>query len=98
MNHDQTMLTRVYTAMLVFCLAGILSTAYLLDGPSDIEATQATASTAADAAHAAKQQARFERAAGLACAEMGAVALVDGSTMQCITPAGKKNIIAKVAL
>ena len=92
---------RPHTAMnwaiaALICL--LMGSLHHLDGPSDLEASQATASAAADATHAARQQARFERVAGLACAEMGAVTLVDGSTMQCITPAGQKTIIAKVAL
>lgn len=97
-NLDQTMLTRVYTAMLVLLLAGILSTAYLLDGPSDIEAAQDTASAAADAAHTAKTEARFQRAASRACGSAGGWALINDNTVQCITRHGRQIITAGVAL
>jgi hypothetical protein len=88
--------TNWFTAALL-CL--LLGSAYHLDGPSDIEAMQATASSADDAAHAARQQARFERAARKACgSDNGAfVALADGA-IQCFTHRGAMTITAKVAL
>lgn len=91
-------MSRPTTWLTAALLCLLLGSAYHLDGPSDIEATQATASTAADAAHTAKQQARFERAAARACDATGGFAMVDNNTVQCITKHGRQTITAKVAL
>ena len=91
-------MTRPTTWLTAALLCLLLGSAYHLDGPSDIEAAQDTASAAADAAHAAKQQARFERAAARACGDTGGVALINDSSVQCITKHGRQTITAKVAL
>lgn len=92
MNSATTWLTAA-----IICL--LIGSAHLLDGPSDTDAMQDTADSAADAAHAARQQARYERAARKACGgDNGAFkALADGS-IQCFTHQGHTTITAQVAL
>lgn len=86
-----------WLAAALICL--LLGSAHLLDGPSDTDAMQDTAASAADAAHAARQQARYERAARKACGgDNGTwVALANGA-IQCYTHQGRATITAQVAL
>lgn len=81
-------------AALICLLMGSL---YRLDGPSDIQAAQDTELSTADAATAARQQARFERAAQKACAG-NAVRLEPDKQISCINQQGQQIHVAKVAL
>lgn len=83
-----------WLAAAIICL--LLGSAHLLDGPSDTDAMQDTAASAADAAHAARQQARYERAARKACGGNNSTwrATPDGA-IQCY---GDTTITAQVAL
>lgn len=53
MNADQQALSRAVACFGAIIIAGILSTAYLLDGPSEIDAIQATADAKNDAIESA---------------------------------------------
>jgi hypothetical protein len=77
-------------------LALVLSSAYLLDGPSDHQAAIDTAAAAKDAQRAAVAQARFERAAQQACGDNASWQLLDSGSVQCTTKRGHKTIVAKV--
>ncbi|MEY4345273.1 MAG: hypothetical protein RL032_1105 [Pseudomonadota bacterium] len=83
-----------------YTLAGavalVLSSAYLLDGPSDHQAAIDSAAAAKDAQRAAAAQARFERAAQQACGENAGWQLRDDGAVQCFTKRGHKTIVARV--
>ena len=80
-------------------IAGAMSTAYLLDGPTDDQARSDTTQSAQDAQRHAQQQARFERAARKLCsASQGAFELLEDGAIQCLTRVGVPTLIAKVAL
>lgn len=77
----------------------LLSTSYLLDGSSDLDATTRTAQSLQDAQRTAQHQARFERAARHLCGGgPSAYELLDDHTIMCLTPTGGKTITSKVAL
>ena len=74
----------------------ILSTAYLLDGPSD---HQAAIDAAADAKATQREQAalaRFEKAAHQMCGDNAGWQMLENGTVQCFTKRGHK--IQKVQL
>lgn len=78
-----------------WCLAAlaalVLSTAYLLDGPSDHQAAQ---DAAADAKATQREQAalaRFEKAAQQMCGENSGWTQLDNGSVQCFTKRGKKT-------
>ena len=68
-----------------------LSTAYLLDGPSD---HQAAIDAAADAKATQREQAalaRFEKAAQSMCGENSGWTKLDNGSVQCFTKTGRKT-------
>ena len=91
---------RAFNWLLSALIAATMSTAYLLDGPTDPQDLRtASAASLADAKTHARQQARFERAARKACgSDNGAYALLDDGSIQCLTHQGRKTVTAKVAL
>lgn len=92
-------MTRLIEWLLVSLIALVLSSAYLLDGPSDVDALRDGAASSQDAQQAADTLIRFAAAASKACGgESAAYVLIDSSTVQCATKRGHKTITAKVAL
>jgi hypothetical protein len=84
MNHAINWTLAVATAL-------VLSTAYLLDGPSDIQAAQdAAADTKATQAEQ-KAQARFEKAAQAMCGENAGWTQLENGSVQCFTKTGRKT-------
>lgn len=76
---------------LAVAMAAVLSTAYLLDGPSD---HQAAIDAAADAKATQREQAalaRFERAAQQMCGDNAGWQLLENGTVQCFTKRGYKT-------
>ena len=76
---------------LTVAVAVVLSTAYLLDGPSD---HQAAIDAAADAKATQREQAalaRFEKAAQAMCGENAGWAKLDNGSVQCFTKTGRKT-------
>ena len=72
-------------------VAVVLSTAYLLDGPSD---HQAAIDAAADAKATQREQAalaRFEKAAQQMCGENSGWKLLENGSVQCFTKQGRKT-------
>lgn len=73
---------------LAVAIALVLSTAYLLDGPSD---HQAAIDAAADAKATQREQAalaRFEKAAQAMCGENAGWAKLENGAVQCFTKRG----------
>lgn len=84
--------------MLATLIACALSAGCLLDGPSEVQAAQASAATVADAQLQARQTARFDRAAQRLCAGGGYV-LIGRAEIACTTgTTGRKVLSVKVAL
>jgi hypothetical protein len=81
---------------LALLMAVVMSSAYLLDGPSDLQAQLDTASTHSDAQRAAVAVAKFAKAAQAACGSNAGWQTVDGHTVQCLTKRGHKTIVAQV--
>ena len=79
-------------------IAATLSTAYLLDVPTEHQARADTASAADDAAREARHQARFTRAAAKACAGHGTAEVLPDNSVQCTGSDAKTITLAKVAL
>jgi hypothetical protein len=79
---------------LAVAMAAVLSTAYLLDGPSD---HQAAIDAAADAKATQREQAalaRFEKAAQAMCGGENATwKLLDNGSVQCFTKRGFRTQI-----
>jgi hypothetical protein len=85
MNHAINWTLAVATAL-------VLSTAYLLDGPSD---HQAAMDAAADAKATQREQAalaRFEKAAQQMCGENSGWTQLENGSVQCFTKRGKKTL------
>jgi hypothetical protein len=83
MNHAINWTLAVLTAL-------VLSTAYLLDGPSD---HQAAIDAAADAKATQREQAalaRFEKAAQAMCGENAGWTRLENGSVQCFTKRGLK--------
>jgi len=59
-------LHRLLNYCLALCIAGILSTGYMLDGPTDHQAAQAQASSTQDAQQVAKAEQRKAQATKVA--------------------------------
>lgn len=79
-------------------IAFVLSCAWLLDGPSEVQAMQATAATVSDAQQQARQTARFDRAARRLC-EGGEYLLIGRAEIACTEGAGGRKVLSvKVAL
>lgn len=88
---------RAFNIALAALIAAVLSTSYLLDGPTDHSAEHAQARDLSDAVKADAAAERFAKAAAALCGSENATArhLEDGS-IQCLTKRGHKTI--KVAL
>ena len=69
----------------------VLSTAYLLDGPSDIQAAIDTAADAKATQAEQKAQARFEKAAQAMCGENAGWTQLENGSVQCFTKTGRKT-------
>lgn len=92
-------MTRLIEWLITFLIALVLSSAYLLDGPSELDALRDGAATAQDAQQAADTSIRFASAASKACGgENASYTLIDERTVQCSTKRGFKTIVAQVAL
>ena len=73
---------------MALAMAAVLSTAYLMDGPSD---HQAAIDAAADAKATQREQAvlaRFEKAAQQMCGENAGWTKLDNGSVQCFTKRG----------
>ena len=84
MNHAINWMLAVATAL-------VLSTAYLLDGPSDY---QAAIDAAADAKATQREQAalaRFEKAAQAMCGDNAGWTQLENGAVQCLTKRGHKT-------
>jgi hypothetical protein len=84
MNHAINWMLAVATAL-------VLSTAYLLDGPSDY---QAAIDAAADAKATQREQAalaRFEKAAQAMCGDNAGWTQLENGSVQCLTKRGHKT-------
>ena len=73
---------------LAVAMATVLSTAYLLDGPSDHQAAIDAASDARATQAEQRAQARFEKAAQQMCGENAGWKLLDNGAVQCFTKRG----------
>ena len=69
----------------------VLSTAYLLDGPSDHQAAMDAAADAKATQAEQKAQARFEKAAQQMCGDNAGWAKLDNGAVQCFTKTGRKT-------
>ena len=76
---------------LAVAVAAVLSTAYLLDGPSDHQAAMDAASDAKATQREQAQQARFEKAAQQMCGENAGWKLLENGSVQCFTKQGRKT-------
>lgn len=84
--------------LLAALIACALSAGCLLDGPTEVQAMQASAATVADAQLQARQTARFDRAAQRLCAGGGYV-LIGRAEIACTTGSGGRRVLSvKVAL
>ena len=86
--------------MINWALAGlaalVMSSAYLLDGPSDLQAAADTAASLRQAERQAQVQARFERAAQAACGENAGWQLRADGAVQCSTKRGHRTAVVAV--
>lgn len=69
----------------------VLSTAYLLDGPSDHQAAMDAASDAKATQREQAALARFEKAAQQMCGDNAGWAKLDNGAVQCFTKQGRKT-------
>ena len=69
----------------------VLSTAYLLDGPSDYQAAIDAAADAKATQREQAQQARFEKAAQQMCGENAGWTQLENGSVQCFTKRGHKT-------
>ncbi|MFZ4625486.1 MAG: hypothetical protein ACOYNF_14780 [Rhodoferax sp.] len=84
--------------LLATLIACALSASCLLDGPSEVQAIQASADTVADAQLQVRQTARFDRAAQRLC-QGGGYVLIGRAEIACTTGAGGRKVLSvKVAL
>lgn len=92
-------MTRLIEWLLVSLIALALSSAYLLDGPSELDALHDGAASSQDAHKSDAASTRFARAASRACGgENAAWTLLGDGSVQCATKRGFKTVVAKVAL
>jgi len=73
---------------LAVAVAAVLSTAYLLDGPSEIQAAIDAAADAKATQAEQRAQARFEKAAQQMCGENAGWKLLENGSVQCFTKRG----------
>jgi hypothetical protein len=71
----------------------IMSSAYLLDGPTDLQAAADAAASVRYAERQAQAQERFERAAQQACGENAGWQLRADGGVQCLTKRGHKTVV-----
>lgn len=76
---------------LAVAVAVVLSTAYLLDGPSDHQAAMDAAADAKATQREKAQQERFEKAAQSMCGSNAGWQLLENGTVQCFTKRGYKT-------
>ena len=81
----------------VIFIATVLSCSSLL-GPDDIETERTQARDLQAAKRAAQKQARFEKAAQLACGENSGFAELGGNAVQCFTKRGYRTRVSEVSL
>lgn len=92
-------MTRLIEWLLVSLIALVLSSAYLLDGPSEMDALRASEASTQDARQSAVADSRFAKAAQRACGgENAAWTAINRQTVQCSTKRGFKTIVAQVTL
>jgi hypothetical protein len=84
MNHAINWTLAVATAL-------VLSTAYLLDGPSDHQAAIDAAADAKATQTEQRAQARFEKAAQQMCGDNAGWKLLENGAVQCFTKRGHKT-------
>ena len=84
MNHAINWTLAVLTAL-------VLSTAYLLDGPSDHQAAMDAAADAKATQAEQRAQARFEKAAQQMCGENSGWTKLENGAVQCFTKTGRKT-------
>jgi hypothetical protein len=84
MNHAINWTLAVLTAL-------VLSTAYLLDGPSDHQAAMDIAADAKATQREQAQQARFEKAAQAMCGENSGWTKLENGSVQCFNKTGHKT-------
>ena len=72
-------------------VAVVLSTAYLLDGPSEIQAAIDAAADARATQAEQRAQARFEKAAQAMCGENAGWTKLENGAVQCFTKTGRKT-------
>lgn len=90
------MTARALNWALAALLALLLSSSYLLDGPTDHQAEWASAASLQDAIRAEAQAERKQRAIADLCGQnAGSFELADGAT-QCTTKHGRKTVTARV--
>lgn len=82
---------RALNVLLATLIAAVLSTSYLLDGPTDHSAEHAQAAALDDAIKTEAAQARFARAGAAICGENAAVMDLGDGTIQCLTKRGYKT-------
>jgi hypothetical protein len=87
-------MNRVTTYAVTALVALGMSSAYLLDGPSELQAAIDTAAAARQAQQQAQAQARFDRAAQAVCGENAGWQLRADGAVQCLTKKGHKTIVA----
>ena len=76
---------------LAVAVAVVLSTAYLLDGPSEIQAAIDAAADAKATQAEQRAQARFEKAAQAMCGENAGWTKLENGAVQCFTKRGYKT-------
>jgi len=76
---------------LAVAVAAMLSTAYLLDGPSDHQAASDAASDAKATQREQAALARFEKAAQAMCGDNAGWTQLENGAVQCLTKRGHKT-------
>ena len=76
---------------LAVAVAAVLSTAYLLDGPSDHQAAIDAAADAKATQAEQRAQARFEKAAQAMCGDNAGWTKLENGAVQCFTKTGRKT-------
>jgi 2-keto-3-deoxy-L-rhamnonate aldolase RhmA len=86
--------------MINWALAGlaalIMSAAYLLDGPTDLQAAADTAASVRHAERQAQVAERFEQAAQKACGQNAGWQLRSDGAVQCLTKRGHRTTVVAV--
>jgi len=76
---------------LAVAMSAVLSTAYLLDGPSDHQAAMDAAADAKATQREQAQQARFEKAAQAMCGDNAGWTQLENGAVQCFNKTGRKT-------